>query len=272
MWLTIVSSLLNCGDILFPGVPNGKARPRIMWIIFDWHTRCPQQLRQLTCGNGSHGGQYLGKRGAKPSSHMSPGYQRMCSGCGTPLIHYYHVFGRGGAHASLRGKFMLNMLAFAVWVEAEGRWERNRTTAQTSSLRVCSDLQSGVRRREPDDDSPRCKSRRAMFPSTSEVSADSMLSEDVSSPVPRSRLYKGRASLPPLTPNFVDNDFNSYTSVDFGRDTGVSGFSDISDFSLDVSRSGSYLIREFWVGQQCSSCWSGVDSRSGGSCDFSTFQ
>ena len=37
----------------------------------------------------------------------------------TPLSHHYRVFGRGGAHASLRGKFMSNLRAFSVRAEAE---------------------------------------------------------------------------------------------------------------------------------------------------------
>ena len=41
--------------------------------------------------------------------------------------------------------------AFTVRAEAEGRWERKCTPAQTSSLPVGSDLQRGVRQRELDD-------------------------------------------------------------------------------------------------------------------------
>ena len=129
---------------------------------------------------------------------------------GAPLIHNYRVFGRGGAHASLRGRCMSKLWAFMVQMEAEARWERNRAPARSSSLPVGSDHQRGIRQWEPDDDSPRCKTRRALSPSTSEVSAVNTSSTAVSSPVPHSHLYGERPPLLPVTlrrPNFADKDF-----------------------------------------------------------------
>ena len=135
---------------------------------------------------------------------------------------------------------------------------------------VGSDLQRGVRQREPDDDSPHCKSRQAMSPSASEVSAASAPSEDVSSPVPRSRLYEQRASLPPMTlrlPNFADKDFVPITLQSILVATQeYPAFPTSQSMCLDLDAISS--------GEQCSSCSalhaspvSIVDS-----CDFSTFQ
>ena len=44
----------------------------------------------------------------KPSNHMSLEYQPVLlfSESGTPLVHHYRVLSRGGAHASLCGRFM----------------------------------------------------------------------------------------------------------------------------------------------------------------------
>ena len=59
---------------------------------------------------------------------------------------------------------MSKLRVFTVQAEAEARWARNRDRARSSLLPVGSAYQRGVRQREPDDDSPRCKTRRAMSP------------------------------------------------------------------------------------------------------------
>ena len=64
---------------------------------------------------------------------------------GTPLVHRYCVFGRAGAHASLRGSCMAKLRTFTVQVEAEGRWAHKRDSEQSSLLRKGSDLQRCVR-------------------------------------------------------------------------------------------------------------------------------
>ena len=135
---------------------------------------------------------------------------------------------------------------------------------------VGSDLQRGVRRREPDDDSPHCKSRRAMSPSASEVSAASTPSEDVSSPVPRSRLYEQRASLPPMTlrlPNFADKDFVPIT---------------LQSILVATHEHSIRLLRHLGLLNRCVSIWTQSHPGSSAlraspvsivdSCDFSTFQ
>ena len=129
---------------------------------------------------------------------------------GAPLIHHYRVFGQSGAHASLCGRFIMKLRAFTVQAEAEAKWACNRTPARSASLPVGSDHQHGVRQREPDDDSTRCKTRRVMPPSMSKVSAVNTPSASVSSSVPHSHLYGGRPPLLPVTlrmPNFADKDF-----------------------------------------------------------------
>ena len=99
------------------------------------------------------------------------------------LVHHYRVFGRGVAHTSLRWKFLAKLQAFIV---------RN------------------IRPHYPVDDSPQCKSHRAVFRIISEVSSSAMPSTVVTSitlssgaapsaisPTSHSLLYGGR---PPLLP------------------------------------------------------------------------
>ena len=42
-----------------------------------------------------------------------------------PLVHHYRVFSRGGAHASLHGRYMPKLRAFTIWVDAEAKSESN---------------------------------------------------------------------------------------------------------------------------------------------------
>ena len=97
---------------------------------------------------------------------------------GMPLVHRYGVFSRAGTHICLRG--------------------------------IDPDIQHGVHRRELEDLSPRCKTRRALSPSPATSSATTRDSVDVSTPVLRSRLYGRETSLPPIDlqlPKFADKDF-----------------------------------------------------------------
>ena len=66
---------------------------------------------------------------------------------GASLIHHYRVFGRGGAPASLRGKYMPKLRAFTVQAEAEARWARNRDPARSSSLPIGTTHPRGIRQR-----------------------------------------------------------------------------------------------------------------------------
>ena len=119
---------------------------------------------------------------------------------GAPLIHHYRVFGRG----------MLKLRAFTVQAEAEARWERNRTLARSSSLLVGSDHQHGVRQREPDDDSPCCKTRRAMSPIVRRRCPLSIRPPRLSHHQYLTRTCTGWPPLRPVTlrmPNFADKDF-----------------------------------------------------------------
>ena len=137
---------------------------------------------------------------------------------------------------------MSKLWAFTVQVEAEARWERNRAPARSSSLPVGSDHQRGIRQGEPDDDSPRCKTRRALSPSMSEVSAFNTSSTAVSSPVPHSHLYGGRPPLLPLTlrqSNFADNDFIPSASQSILVAT--------QEYPASLSWAGRYFFRRFWV-------------------------
>ena len=51
----------------------------------------------------------------------------LLSRSGTPLVHRYHVFGRGGMLVSLRGDFISHIRAFTVQADADGwlAWKRD---------------------------------------------------------------------------------------------------------------------------------------------------
>ena len=72
------------------------------------------------------------------------------------------------------------------------------------------DTQRCVRRREPEDLSPRCKSRWALSPSPTTSSDTTQDLVSVSTPAPCSRLYGRGASSPPIDlplPKIADKDF-----------------------------------------------------------------
>ena len=68
---------------------------------------------------------------------------------------------------------MVKLQAFTVQAEAEAWGARNRDPERSSSSRMDPDIQRGVRRRETEDLSPRCKSRWALSPSPATLSATS---------------------------------------------------------------------------------------------------
>ena len=129
-----------------------------------------------------------------------------------PLVHRYRVFSRAGTHVSLN--YMIKLRAFTEQADAEGRESRNRDPEQSSSSRMEPDIRHCVRRWEPEDLSPRCKSRWVFSPSAVTLSATTIDSVDVSTPVPHSRLYVRQASLPPidlLLLKLADKDFLTAT-------------------------------------------------------------
>ena len=83
---------------------------------------------------------------------------------GFTLVHHYWVFGWGVAHAALRRPFMEKLRSFSVRAEAEAKWEDGRRPIQKAPVPAISDTLCGVRPRDPDDESPLCKSRRAASP------------------------------------------------------------------------------------------------------------
>ena len=121
--------------------------------------------------------------------------------CGAPLIHHYCVFGKGGAHFSLRGSYITKLRTFITQSEAESRWEGKWDLAQSSSKQKSSAPPRGIRQRDPDDGSLRCKARRAHSP-CKHSPALPVSSTAVSSRTPRSLLYDGR---PPTHTTSVDS-------------------------------------------------------------------
>ena len=89
------------------------------------------------------------------------------------------------------GSYLSRLQAFTVHAGADGRLACKRDSERLSSLREGPDPQRGVRRREPEDASPRCKSRRALFPHTKTVSNPTSSSVTVSSPAPQLCLCGG---------------------------------------------------------------------------------
>ena len=117
----------------------------------------------------------------KPSRPLSPGCRRMHFCLWHTLGSSYRVFGRRGARASLCGSYVTKLRAFTVHVEVEGRWTHKRDSWKSSSFREGSDVQCGVRRREPENVSPHYISRRALSLGTTKLSAPTALSVDISS-------------------------------------------------------------------------------------------
>ena len=162
----------------------------------------------------SHHGQFPGISGVKPYNPLYLSGVSMdallFSQSGVPLVHSYHVFSRAGTHVSLRGNYMIKLWAFTEQADAEGRESRNRDQARSTSSRMDPDIHRSVHRWEPEDLSPRCKSRQALSPCPATSSATTRDSVDVSTPVPRSRLYGRGTSLPPIDLQllkFADKDF-----------------------------------------------------------------
>ena len=91
------------------------------------------------------------------------------SECGAPLIH--HVFARGVSHISLRGSYVIKIRTFITQSEAVGQWGHKQDPAQSSPIQKGSDPLRSIRQRDPDDESPRCKARRARSPRKSDVPA-----------------------------------------------------------------------------------------------------
>ena len=120
---------------------------------------------------------------------------------------------------------MAGLRSFIKHIEAEVRWELNRLPSRQNQLPATSDTLRSIRSRDPGDDSPLCKTRRAVFPVAPEVSAGNQPSTSASSvkssagsttsyvsPVrrPRSLLYDGWPSVVPVSlelPRFADKDF-----------------------------------------------------------------
>ena len=112
-------------------------------------------VKAANLGRWVHHGQFPGINGVKPSS---PLYQRMRFCSARMAFHWY--INRIGTHVSLRGNYMVKLRAFTERAEAKGRESRNRDPEWLSSSRMDPEIQRDVRRQEPEDLSPRCKSRR----------------------------------------------------------------------------------------------------------------
>ena len=82
--------------------------------------------------------------------------------------------------------YMVKLRAFTEQAEAEDRESRNQDLEpeRLSSSLMDPDIQHSVRRREPEDLSPRCKFCRALSPSPATLSATALDSVDVSMSVP----------------------------------------------------------------------------------------
>ena len=109
---------------------------------------------------------------------------RVFSESGSSLVHHYRVFGHNAAHASLRGRFMAGLRRFIEHAEAEARCEFNRLPNRRNQLPVTSHTARRIRPRDPDNESPLCKTRRVVSPVIPEVSADtssSMIASSVKS-------------------------------------------------------------------------------------------
>ena len=129
---------------------------------------------------------------------------------GMPLVHRYHVFGRGGTHVSLCGSFMSRLRAFTMQADADRPLARKWDAERSSSLREDSDLQCVMCHRTWEDVSARCRSRRARSPRTKTISTTTTSYVAVSTLGPRFCLCRGRPPLLPIDlrlPSFADKDF-----------------------------------------------------------------
>ena len=79
---------------------------------------------------------------------------------------------------------MMKLRAFTEQGEADSRELRNRNQEKSSSSQMDPDTPRAVRRREPEDLSPHCKSHRALSPSPATSSVTTRDSRDVSMPAP----------------------------------------------------------------------------------------
>ena len=136
---------------------------------------------------------------------MSPVFRPMCCYSVRVVRHWYSITGcsarvrhtQSAAHASLCRKFMAKLRSFTVWAEAEARWESGRLPIR----KAVSDTLRSIRPRDPDDESPLCKTRRAVSPIVPEVSAgtsSSMVGSSVNSYMlgqlrPMFRRHRGHA-------------------------------------------------------------------------------
>ena len=93
------------------------------------------------------------------------------SECGHPLVHHYRVFTKGILHVSQRGNYLHNLQNFITQSEAVDRWEQDRDTAQLSPGHRGSASRRSIRQRDSDDESPRCKVRRARSPLQMDIPA-----------------------------------------------------------------------------------------------------
>ena len=136
------------------------------------------------------------------------------------LVHHYLVFGQSVAHTSLRGKFMAKLRSYTIRAEAEASWESSRLSIRKTQLPAVSDTL-----RSSDNESPVCKTRRAVSPVVPEVSAGATSSTTVSSVTsyagaavsydplawqPRWSLYGGQPPTLPVSmplPRFANKDF-----------------------------------------------------------------
>ena len=117
-----------------------KGTPQDCVDHFVWPMWCLLWRRRLTWDVGSHHGQFPGMSGTKPSSPLYLECQRMRICSARVACHWYIVIVCSVERGPMRGNYM---------VESQ----------------IYPDIQHGVRRREPEDLSPRCKSRWALSPS-----------------------------------------------------------------------------------------------------------
>ena len=82
---------------------------------------------------------------------------------GAPLIDHYRVFGRGSAHNSLRGSYMIKLPVFAAQAQPAAHWARRRGSARPAVTATSAHTRE-VRQSDVDVDLPRRKSRRAVSP------------------------------------------------------------------------------------------------------------
>ena len=102
---------------------------------------------------------------------------------------------------------MVKLRAFTEQVDAKGRELHNRDPERSSLSWMDPDIQCGVRRREPEDLSPRCKSRRASSSSPATLSAPTQIPWMSRRLYPTGACMVGESPIDLQLPKLADKDF-----------------------------------------------------------------